>query len=261
MRSNWIVPTNATFTCCDVVSNLVMNTTCCDGAEDAFPRARTQINVVGLTVFSLVITGLCLMGLLNARARENREILALQAQAVENAASQESKEERKIKRKEFILNGLRVKEWALDGAPVVESTEGDQNTPLSGEAAESRQPPALPVSASSASCVGSNDCEDQNTPPSAEAVEAPQPLSPPINSFSPASCAMGSDDCDSLAGDDEMAGCAICLSPFKPQQLVCESDNPSCRHIFHKDCMVDWLMKLHDDCPMCREAYLLQATV
>jgi hypothetical protein len=35
---------------------------------------------------------------------------------------------------------------------------------------------------------------------------------------------------------------------------VCESNNPLCRHIFHKDCMVDWLTKLHVDCPTCRES-------
>jgi hypothetical protein len=261
-NSNWIVPTNATFSCCDEASNVVMNTTCCvTCCDDYGPRARTQVNYVGLTIISLVMTGLCLLGLLNARVRENREVLALQAQAVEHAASQESKKERKRKLKESIINGLIVKEWVLDDVPVVESTEGDQDNPAPlGEAVESRQPLALPVSASSVSCVGSNDCEDQNTPPSCEPVEVPQPPEPPIKS-SPASCAMGSEDCDSIVGDEEMEDCAICLSQFKPQQLVCESDNPSCRHIFHKDCMVDWLMKRHDNCPICREVYVLQTTV
>jgi hypothetical protein len=223
MRTNWrqIVPTNATFTCCDEVSTMVMNTTCCitccDGAEDAFPR-----DVVGLIVVSLM-TGLCLLGLLSARKRENSEILELQAQAVEHTASQERRKERRRKRKESISNGLIVKEWVLDGAPVVGSrTEGDQDNPAPlGETVESWQPPALPVSASSVSCVGSDDCE-------------------------------------SLEGGEEMTGCAICLSHFKPQQLVCESNNSSCQHVFHKDCMVDWLTKPHDDCPMCREVYVLQ---
>jgi hypothetical protein len=96
--------------------------------------------------------------------------------------------------------------------------------------------------------------------PSGEANEAQPPQSPRINSSS-ASCAMGSEDCDSLTGEEEIAGCAICLSSFKPQQLVCESNNTSCRHVFHKDCMVDWLIKYHDSCPMCREIYLLKTTV
>jgi hypothetical protein len=73
------------------VINTTCCVTCCDDAEDALPSARTQVNVVGLTIVSLVMTGLCLLGLLNARARENREILALQAQAVEVAASESKK--------------------------------------------------------------------------------------------------------------------------------------------------------------------------
>jgi hypothetical protein len=58
-------------------------------------------------------------------------------------------------------------------------------------------------------------------------------------------------------------GSRLCYMPKSLQAptTVCESNNPLCRHIFHKDCMVDWLTKLHDDCPTCREVYLLQATV
>jgi hypothetical protein len=97
--------------------------------------------------------------------------------------------------------------------------------------------------------------ENQDTPSSGEMVEAPQPPPAPKNSPS-ASCAMGSEDCE-----QEMAGCAICLCHFKPKQLVCESNNSSCRHVFHKDCMVDWLMKQTENstCPMCREVYLIKA--
>jgi hypothetical protein len=134
------------------------------------------------------------------------------------APQKESEEERRRKWKEYVSTELNVKEW-----PPVESTkEGDQDTQ-----------------------------------PSGEVVGAPQPPAPPINSF-PASCVMASDDCESSVGEEEMAGCAICLSHFKPQQLVCESNNASCQHVFHKDCMVDWLTNHHDNCPMCREVYLLK---
>jgi hypothetical protein len=148
--------------------------------------------------------------------------LAVQVQVEEDVAAQakESEEERS-KRKESISNGLNVKEWVPDN-PQVESAEADQGY----------------------------------TPPSGETVEAPQP--PQMNS-SPAACAMGGEDCDPLAREEEMAGCAICLSQFKSKQLVCESNNSSCQHIFHKDCMVDWLMKNNESCPMCREVYLIKA--
>jgi hypothetical protein len=194
-------------------SNVTTDAICCHGSggTQVFPYARFDIV---LAVFSLLVFGLCSLFVLFGFCRR----LALPEVEEEEAASHESKEDR---RREFVSNGLIVREW-VPVDPQVESTTGDEATPLSSETVEASQPPA-----------------------------------PPINS-SPASCAMGSDDCESLAGEEDMAGCAICLSHFKPQQLVCESNNSSCQHVFHKDCMVDWLMKYHDNCPMCREVYLLK---
>jgi hypothetical protein len=233
--------------------------TCCDaGGEEGFPRAH--VDVVAITVFSLVVFALCALIVAFVRLREK---MALQAQLEEDVASNDRKEEKTRTRKESISNGLIVKEWVPDDASVVMSTEGDQDDSPSGEVVAAPKPLSPPIKSSSPtlSCImGSDDCENENTPPSDEAVEASQPpAAAPINSSSPASCAMGSDDCDSLAGEEEMAGCAICLSRFKPQQLVCESNNSLCRHVFHKDCMVDWLTKHHEDCPLCREVYIIKA--
>jgi hypothetical protein len=69
------------------------------------------------------------------------------------------------------------------------------------------------------------------------------------------SCELGTDDYESFL--EEASGCAICLSHFKPHQLVCESNNLSCGHVFHQDCMMGWLVK-HRMCPLCREVYLLK---
>jgi hypothetical protein len=70
-------------------------------------------------------------------------------------------------------------------------------------------------------------------------------------------CGMGSDDYESFS--EEQTVCAICLSRFEDHQLVCESNNGSCQHVFHKDCMIGWLTtKEHDDCPICRQNYLLK---
>jgi hypothetical protein len=67
------------------------------------------------------------------------------------------------------------------------------------------------------------------------------------------------DDVEAPCATEEGAGCAICLGEFQDLQLVCESNNPSCEHVFHKDCMIGWLTtKQHDDCPCCRETYLLE---
>jgi hypothetical protein len=181
------------------------------------------MNTVARTVFSIAFFGICAMIIIFAILREKRAFRRARAEA--HVASHESREDRKRKRKELILKALIVNEWVPDG-PLVESTKGDQDTQPSGELVEVE-------------------------------AEVSQPPAPPTNS-STASIVMGSDDCESLAGEDEMAGCAICLSHFMPQELVCKSNNSSCQHVFHKDCMVDWLMKRHDNCPMCREVYLIK---
>jgi hypothetical protein len=183
------------------------------------PFPQAEVDVA-LTVFSITVVGVCSLLFVFGLLRRMASIEAVLADVT---PTQESEEERRRERKESISNRLIVKEWVVPDHPPVEPAEGDQDTPPSGE----------------------------------QTIEAPQPPPRSINS-SPASCSIGSDDCESLAGEEDMAGCAICLSHFEPQQLVCESNNSSCKHIFHKDCMVDWLMKHQDTCPMCREVYLLE---
>jgi hypothetical protein len=205
-------------------SNVPTSTACCDSGEGAFSLPHDDVVVIA--VFSLVVFALCLMVFVFVKLREK---MALQAQLEEAMALHDRKEERRSystrKRKKSISDGLIIKEWVPpEDAPVVESTGKDRVTSPSGEGA----------------------------------FEASHSPAPPINTSSPVSCAMGSDDCDSLVGEEEMTGCAICLSHFRPQQLVCESSNSLCQHIFHKECMIDWLMKDHDDCPMCREVYLIK---
>ena len=56
-------------------------------------------------------------------------------------------------------------------------------------------------------------------------------------------------------GDSDQPLCSICLCPYAPGDIVCWSSNPGCHHLFHAECMSQWLMK-HDDCPQCRQDYL-----
>lgn len=45
--------------------------------------------------------------------------------------------------------------------------------------------------------------------------------------------------------------CSICLCLYEANETVCWAKNDDCDHIFHQDCIVQWLED-HDDCPLCR---------
>ena len=73
------------------------------------------------------------------------------------------------------------------------------------------------------------DSEDDDTPQ--ETVEHGETLDEEIN-------------------EDDRAQCAICLDNFWEGDEVCSSPNTDCNHVFHYDCIYQWLLK-HDECPYC----------
>ena len=57
----------------------------------------------------------------------------------------------------------------------------------------------------------------------------------------------------STAEEDHYSACVICLEPFRVGDRVTWSKEMECQHVFHKDCIVEWLQNpKHDDCPSCR---------
>jgi Ring finger domain len=49
--------------------------------------------------------------------------------------------------------------------------------------------------------------------------------------------------------------CDICMMDYEVNDMICESKNSECDHIFHKECILDWMQKKHS-CPCCRRNYL-----
>lgn len=49
--------------------------------------------------------------------------------------------------------------------------------------------------------------------------------------------------------------CDICLMDLEVNDEICWSPNDKCLHCFHKECMVNWLMR-NPQCPVCRRDYL-----
>lgn len=54
---------------------------------------------------------------------------------------------------------------------------------------------------------------------------------------------------------DRGTTCDICLLEFEVDDMVAWSPNTECSHCFHKDCILDWLVRKHS-CPSCRKDYL-----
>ena len=78
--------------------------------------------------------------------------------------------------------------------------------------------------------------------------------------------------------------CSICLSEFNLHQQICWSSNSACTHVFHSDCMIQWLVSLgrkHSttkrftlnpterqllghyelQCPCCRQEFIKSALI
>lgn len=51
--------------------------------------------------------------------------------------------------------------------------------------------------------------------------------------------------------------CAICLAPYVVGDTITHSPNPECRHAFHQDCLIPWLVKTKPRplCPCCRQTF------
>lgn len=72
---------------------------------------------------------------------------------------------------------------------------------------------------------------------------------------------MGVDDYED---DPDESACAICLEPFRVGDMVSMSrklampiqegdeERPQCPHVFHSECIENWMHNQHDDCPSCR---------
>jgi hypothetical protein len=146
---------------------------------------------------------------------------------VQSSSESAATEAKRAKRAAFIEENLLVHEWVDDSQGHEEETEGQENGAQSAKQELTIQ------------CSGHDELASQVRTKASE---------------------VGNDDdsaCSTVSLDSSFDGCAICLAEYKQNQKVCESSNPACTHMFHEECMVNWLMK-HHRCPICRQRYIAQ---
>ncbi|CAA7033057.1 unnamed protein product [Microthlaspi erraticum] len=54
--------------------------------------------------------------------------------------------------------------------------------------------------------------------------------------------------------DLEAESCAICLEKLSESETNPICKLPGCTHEFHEECVIKWLGRQHDSCPLCRQS-------
>ncbi len=64
---------------------------------------------------------------------------------------------------------------------------------------------------------------------------------------------------DETVASDQAEECAICICPYDVGDIRIFSKK--CPHSFHKDCLFEWLVKNHHECPCCRSEMISKSEV
>lgn len=64
---------------------------------------------------------------------------------------------------------------------------------------------------------------------------------------------------DETVASDQAEECAICICPYDVGDIRIFSKK--CPHSFHKDCLFEWLVKNHHECPCCRSEMVSKSEV
>jgi hypothetical protein len=57
-----------------------------------------------------------------------------------------------------------------------------------------------------------------------------------------------------LLKSDSAGECSICLESYQERDKIVQL---TCNHIFHKDCIREWLQNKQNNCPLCRLPFIL----
>ncbi|KAL3942477.1 MAG: hypothetical protein SGBAC_003328 [Bacillariaceae sp.] len=60
----------------------------------------------------------------------------------------------------------------------------------------------------------------------------------------------------SLIRPNHDAECSICLDHYQQGEIICTPKKDECNHVFHRECLMEWMMMNNDGCPLCRVDFM-----
>ena len=63
----------------------------------------------------------------------------------------------------------------------------------------------------------------------------------------------------SLEDDEDSEMCAVCICPYEEGDIRVFSKH--CSHVFHKECIFEWLIKGRNECPCCRKDMVTKSEI
>ena len=143
------------------------------------------------------------------------------------------------------------------------TTNNDALSPTAPQSAEDAVVPPTPTNTPSL-FYAVDDPYDDNDDDKYSALCIPCTEQTDCNISSNATTTNGDNDGTSPTPTTRLvsATCAICLVQYEPGCYVSWSSNSDCTHVFHRDCILMWLLKKEEPlCPCCRQEFVLESVL
>ncbi|CAJ1948261.1 unnamed protein product [Cylindrotheca closterium] len=161
--------------------------------------------------------------------------------------------EQSRRRKEFIRETLVLRKVIVEDSSYSQPQQQKSDLILQNSSVTMTPPQTdselseMESNATSNSNFSAEDNNDDTPPPRLS-------ITPPVDDLNGDAAPFQEDD------EDTRPACTICFNEYKPGDEICWSNHPQCNHMFHKDCIEEWLLR-HDECPCCRLNYMLPKEV
>lgn len=98
-----------------------------------------------------------------------------------------------------------------------------------------------------------NTSESNGTSEASSSANSKLPNAESMDTMSSAAASSTSSDQYKIPNE-----CAICLCGYEKGDTIVTSCNPECPHVFHLECIVEWLVKMQEGtpCPCCRRTFV-----